>query len=599
MLGMGQVPGTNKQQQQAYLDAEFAKADADQSGTVDFDEFVTFYVKVVHAEEAEKAARTAFARFDVSNDNQLQKRELFQVLVELGMVTGDTKLEKELNLEEEFKKADLDRNGSVDFEEFIAFYTVLRRRMWGADLQYKKDVLKAKRDFRKNVSQGFVYSEAVFEALQAGHCKLLSARWWLQRAGYERTVVERSGRKQGRWVHKRGATPLPCRQLLEAEAPDAFLNVGRLEELQAVFIDNLAKTKGAEKDGIGATPVVCASHCWHAPGSADPSGETMQAIADELARQMPAYEAWGYDDVGVFFDWCSVWQDTVDVQRTEEQEAGYEAAMKQMALLFSHKQTTVYLVQSKRVEPPRSTRGWPFYEESLVRLFKETPPPKRYRLPEAGPTNMWAKIVHVGADDEAASFRSQGPPLSPSRFIAEIASKVFTREADRALILADYRRTIEAGFAGLERLALARRGWGDAELVELAHVIREVDCPQVRELDLSANDMSAKGLEALGAAVAAGALHALEVLTLTDCSGLLALPATLVELHLLTTLKLDGCIGLQSLPASFAKFTGLRTLNITHCLKLINNVDGLKLLPATIKIITEKKEKKEKSSTPR
>ena len=108
MLGMGQVPGTNKQQQQAYLDAEFAKADADQSGTVDFDEFVTFYVKVVHAEEAEKAARTAFARFDVSNDNQLQKRELFQVLVELGMVTGDTKLEKELNLEEEFKKADLD-----------------------------------------------------------------------------------------------------------------------------------------------------------------------------------------------------------------------------------------------------------------------------------------------------------------------------------------------------------------------------------------------------------------------------------------------------------------------------------------------------------
>ncbi len=523
------------------------------------------------------------------------------MLVDLGMVTGDTKAEKERNLEEEFAKADTDRSGFVDYEEFIFFYTAMRKRMWGAELQHKKQVLKAKRDQRRTLSQTYVHGEAIFEMLALGHVKLLSARWWLQRAGYERTEKERSGRKISIWTHKRDAVPLPCRQLLEAEAPEAYLGVEALEQLQSKFNATLAQTKGAEKDGVGAVPVVAASHCWASPGSADPRGATQQAIADELARQMVTYEAWGYDDMGVFFDWSSVYQETVDVQRSPAQEGSFQSAIGQMALLYSHKQTTVYLVSPPRCDPPRLSRGWPFYEEVLVRLFKETPPPTRYRLPDAAPANIWAKVVYVGADDEAVSLGAQKPPMAPSRFIQELTAKVFTREADRDLLLADYRRTIEAGFAGLERLALARRGWGDKDLEELALVIKEVDCPQVRELDLSANDMTAEGLKAVGAAVGGGALHALEVLKLSDCSGLLSLPDSLVELQLLHTLKLDGCIGLSALPTSFNKMASLRTLNVTHCLKLINNGDALKMLPAAVNIIKEKKEKRDKGSktTPR
>jgi hypothetical protein len=84
--------------------------------------------------------------------------------------------------------------------------------------------------------------------------------------------------------------------------------------------------------------------------------------------------------------------------------------------------------------------------------------------------------------------------------------------------------------AGLEKLLLSRRGWGDAELEQLAVTLKEVECPHVAEVDLSANDMTANGIEALGAAVAAGAIHSLETLTLSDCSALLSVPESLCQL---------------------------------------------------------------------
>jgi len=310
---------------------------------------------------------------------------------------------------------------------------------------------------------------------------------------------------------------------------------------------------------------------------------------------MPLYEAWGFADVGVFFDWASLYQDTVDITRTAEQDAICQRAIHQMPLLFAHKLSTTFLITDARVEPPRVTRAWPFYEETLVKLFKEAPPPKRYKLPIAGPTHVWPKVIRIGDDDETSSFLAQGPPLAPSRFIAEMAAKVFSREDDRPALLADYRRTIEAGFAGLEKLCLSRRGWGDSEVEQFALMVKEVECPHVRELDLSANDMTIKGLEMLGTAIVGGALHNLEVLNLSDCSGLLSLPDAFSELAMLHTLKLDGCIGLSSLPASYSRIASLKTIHITHCIKLISSGSALSVLPATVTVIKEVvKEKKDK-----
>ena len=194
---------------------------------------------------------------------------------------------------------------------------------------------------------------------------------------------------------------------------------------------------------------------------------------------------------------------------------------------------------------------------------------------------------------DGAAFKAQGPPVAPTQFLSAMASKVFTRDADRDAVLSDYRKTIEHGFSGLDRLKLSRRGWSDADLEQFAISIKEVECPMVVEVDLSANDMTAKGLEALGNAIAAGALHSLVSLNLSDCSGLLTLPDTLGQLHMLQVLKLDGCIGLTAFPPSFSQMASLKTIHVTHCLKLLGNAEALAALPQSVQIVKEKKKSKE------
>jgi Ca2+-binding EF-hand superfamily protein len=588
--------GSTVEQQTKYLETEFAKADKDGSGTVDFDEFVSFYVDLVCQMEAEEHARDAFGRYDVDGGNELEKNELFQVLLELGVVLGDTKAEKEAFLEREFAAADADGGGTVDFEEFVAFYTSTKKKARSSGMKHEKAVAAARRDQRKLATTSFLEADGLMALLRAGDVRLLSAKWVLKRAGFEPQVVERQGRTFTKWTTaKRDPVPLLPRQLLEQQSPEAFLSPDDLDGLLASFRAVLAKTKGAEKDGVDAAPVVVVSHCWAEREQPDPLGTTLRTFAAELGRQMPTYAAWGYEDIGVFFDWSCCFQDTVDVVRTPAQAASFGRALEAMPMLYAHKQTTVLLIADQKVEPPRAGRGWPFYEECLTKLFKEAPPPKRYRLPEAGPTHIWPKVLRVGGEltSDGAAFKAQGPPVAPTQFLSAMASKVFTRDADRDAVLSDYRKTIEHGFSGLDRLKLSRRGWSDADLEQFAISIKEVECPMVVEVDLSANDMTAKGLEALGNAIAAGALHSLVSLNLSDCSGLLTLPDTLGQLHMLQVLKLDGCIGLTAFPPSFSQMASLKTIHVTHCLKLLGNAEALAALPQSVQIVKEKKKSKE------
>ena len=157
-----------------------------------------------------------------------------------------------------------------------------------------------------------------------------------------RSEKERKGRAVISWTLPADApppAPLPCRQELEKEYPEALAPLADLEAAHAAYVDNLNNTPAAAKqrDAIAAVPVVLVSQCaragpaardariyptlptlcvfggfprscWEASDHADPHGTTLRKVAAMLAAQMPTYSTWDVPDVGVFFDWCSIFQ---------------------------------------------------------------------------------------------------------------------------------------------------------------------------------------------------------------------------------------------------------------------------------------------------
>ena len=68
---------------------------------------------------------------------------------------------------------------------------------------------------------------------------------------------------------------------------------------------------------LDALPILSISHCWESPEHPDPYGRTLAQVAAKLAGTwsgaepqsgLPLFRAWGFDDMGVFFDWGSLYQ---------------------------------------------------------------------------------------------------------------------------------------------------------------------------------------------------------------------------------------------------------------------------------------------------
>ena len=145
--------------------------------------------------------------------------------------------------------------------------------------------------------------EAVFSALRSGDVIVLRASWLLKRAGYcledsSRTVdVGGQDGRQGRfrgppglmrqnasrvvemptrvWRLRGAAQPLPRRQTLQLEHPEAVMAVPELERLQEIFVHKVRtpqrtskciradgvqpKASTAEEDGAAALPIISIS----------------------------------------------------------------------------------------------------------------------------------------------------------------------------------------------------------------------------------------------------------------------------------------------------------------------------------------------------
>ena len=204
----------------------------------------------------------------------------------------------------------------------------------------------AEREQQQAKAAQYTEPAALLAALRDGDVLLLSGRWLMARAGYEEVEVE--VKKYGeiikfkKWLSRREAQPLPCRQQIEAEHAEAILPADELERLHAQL-----KRKKNEygDDAPDALPIVSVSHCWEGREEPDPEARTLCTVAEALAGEwsgsmptsgLPKYAAWGFEDVGVFFDFASLYQNKPQ-PRTAEQDAAFKRALGGMSMWYALK----------------------------------------------------------------------------------------------------------------------------------------------------------------------------------------------------------------------------------------------------------------------
>ena len=101
------------------VEAIVKNLDQDNSGEISFDEFITYMKRVKIQEEAEEEDKIikAFQTFDVDKDDKISNQEFIHILCNLG----DDRFTKE-ECQELFKEADLDKDGFLNYREFVSFW---------------------------------------------------------------------------------------------------------------------------------------------------------------------------------------------------------------------------------------------------------------------------------------------------------------------------------------------------------------------------------------------------------------------------------------------------------------------------------------------
>ncbi|KAK4941471.1 hypothetical protein LTR10_018615 [Elasticomyces elasticus] len=107
MRSLGQTPTDSE------LQDMINEVDVDNSGAIDFDEFLKMMSTTVRAQDFAQETRAAFDVFDKDGSGTISADELRQVMKSLGENLTDAEIE------EMIREADKDRNGTIDYEEFV------------------------------------------------------------------------------------------------------------------------------------------------------------------------------------------------------------------------------------------------------------------------------------------------------------------------------------------------------------------------------------------------------------------------------------------------------------------------------------------------
>ena len=277
-------------------------------------------------------------------------------------------------------------------------------------------------------------------------------------------------------------------------------------------------------------------------------------------------QAYGFRDMGVFFDWASLFQKDprlwtpaelmAEEKRTEDQRRAAEryrdsrteahaqatkfALEHTMDLWYAHSKTTVVLLTELPKKLPKSfdairtydSRGWTTFERCSAELGKT------FTLQQAG----WPLVIDLGK--QRAALRRL--PTTPERMGELLQERSFTNGADRAQVLALYEKTARAvlgcvkelSFFGipfdptdpwrsperlgqalnfcvnLKRFDLNFTGLTDEHLASISDVLSSRALPQLEQLWLGFNHLGRRGIEGLSSALISGVAPGLKVMIL-------------------------------------------------------------------------------------
>jgi hypothetical protein len=274
-------------------------------------------------------------------------------------------------------------------------------------------------------------------------------------------------------------------------------------------------------------------------------------------------QAYGFRDMGVFFDWASLFQKDhklwteaeliAEKERTEDQRRAAERyrdsrtqaqaqavkfALGTLDLWYAHAKTTVVLLTELPQKLPKAfdkertyeCRGWTTYERCSAELCKT------FILQKAG----WPLVIDLGK--QRAALRRL--PTTPERMEELLKKCSFTNGADKEMVLEKYKKTARAVLGGvnelsfygipfdpmdpwhsperlgqalnfcvnLKRLDLNFTGLTDEHLASISGVLSSSALPQLEQLFLGFNHLGPRGVEALGSALVSGVAPGLKVM---------------------------------------------------------------------------------------
>ena len=309
--------------------------------------------------------------------------------------------------------------------------------------------------------------------------KLLNSAWLLERAAKVRAA---KGKKA------RAALALPCRQVLESEAPEAYFTG---EEVEALPRSQYTAGTGNPH----ALAVACASYCWATPGHPDPQGSTLLLLADAIDKLQRGEGREDYQRLptpcAIFLDWTALPQKPGGRERDELEQAAFAEALGCMQVWYAHMLTTSVLLTAPIAGcVPYGNRGWPSFERLVSMIAKPNS------------ANVWPLIVDVG---EGRGGCTRLAPQTVEQFGALMRTKTFTNGSDCEVVIELYRQTVETVLASAPTLKMLWNAhWGDDEMRSVAALLPL--CVEAGEVDFdcSFRELTDDGLGALTAVVKAG-----------------------------------------------------------------------------------------------